>query len=254
MDAVNTVVTALQKIGSWSTSQVLFALTLTGLLTMAILQTLKDLTPVRRWFQRTWLHAWLRDRAASFNAKRNGLPEAVAARAHATLIELATGGAEEAFYDLQTEQLVAQMNAAAQLALDYPSADHYYDLLCVVSEGADIADLALVHSVPSARAAVAADGTLPPGYSDARTRISHRIQRNLDGLQIAMSDRWQWWLQLASIAISIVLIEIAIFSAQPPGTPIFPSFALGLLVGIVGGYLAPVTRDLVSALQNLRKS
>jgi hypothetical protein len=255
---VNTVVTALEKIGNWPTGQLLFALTLAGVLTMAILQTLKDLTPVRRWFQRYWINAWLRERAASFNAKKGDLPQVAADDGRSTLIELSTGGAEDAFYDLQTEQLVAQMNAAAQLALDYPSVDHYYPLLCMVSEGVDVADVVLVHSVPSARAAVAADGTLPAGYTDARTRISHRIQRNLDGVQIAMSDRWQWWLQLASIVLSTTLIEIAIFSEQPSGTAttaqnVFPLFAVGLVVGIAGGYLAPVTRDLVAALQNLRK-
>lgn len=240
MDAV---IQALVNIGSATTGQVVVALSLTGILTMAILQTLKDLTPIRRQFQRTWLGSWLTERARN----KGIIPDAAIQQ----LIELATGGAANAFYDLPAEQLVAQMNAAAQIALDYPGTNHYYYLLAVLSAGASPEDLEQVSSVPSARGIVS-PSDLPPGYADARTRVSHRIQRNLDGLQIAMGDRWQFLLQLAAIVLSTVLIEIAIYSQPQPPSGLAP-FVIGILVGIAGGYLAPVTRDLVAALQNLRK-
>ena len=241
---MNDVIQALVNIGSQKTGQVVVALSLTGILTMAILQTLKDLTPVRRAFQRAWLGSWLAQRVARLSGVN--LDEA-----KRKLIELATGGETDAFYDLAAEQLVAQMNAAAQIALDYPGKDHYYAVLAVLAEGADAKDVAAVAEVSSARSATS-PSALPPGYADARTRVSHRIQRNLDGLQIAMGNRWQFFLQLASIILSTIVIEIAIFTqsnAQGGVTPFF----LGILVGIIGGYLAPVTRDLVAALQNLRK-
>ncbi len=39
------------------------ALAAVGALTMAALQTIKDMLPVRRWFEATWVRAWL-DRQA----------------------------------------------------------------------------------------------------------------------------------------------------------------------------------------------
>jgi uncharacterized membrane protein YczE len=46
------------------------------------------------------------------------------------------------------------------------------------------------------------------------------------------------------------LLEAAIISI---GGLSVGTVLIALVIGIVGGYLAPVTRDLVSALQTLRK-
>ena len=237
----------LSVITNWASGPIALTFTGLGVLSLAILQALKDLTPVRRWFQRWWLGSWFDQRVESFNnARGSALPATDALSARQQLVALATGGEEKAFYDLPADQLVAQMNAAAQIAVDYPGTSHYYKLFAVLSEGADVTDIAAVQGVPSIRMLAASGSAPPPSYTDARTRVSHRLQRNLDGLQIAMSDRWQWCLQLAANAICILAVEAAVWSQ---GTAV--RFA-GLAVGIVAGYLAPVLRDLVAALQKLR--
>jgi hypothetical protein len=102
------------------------ALAIAGTIAMAILQVIKELTPIRREYQRMWLDRWFRARAEKFavdavNAGPDIIPSARLPldfeKAQSTLVELATGGEANAFYDLAVEQVVAQMNAAAQIAL-----------------------------------------------------------------------------------------------------------------------------------------
>jgi hypothetical protein len=241
---MDTVVEALHSLASLTSADLVIALVLSGTLTMAVIQIIKDMTAIRRHFQQNWIKWWLGKQAKLYDTANS--PDVD--KAEAFLIALATGGDTYAFYDLAAEQLVAQMSAAAQITLDYPK--NYDGLIKVLAAGADRADIANVCSVASPRTIVA-QGTLPADYTDARSRVGHRIQRNLDGLQISMSDRWQLWLQWASLVISTVVIEVAILwqvKTAPTGSSLF----LGLLIGILGGYLAPVVRDLVAALQSLR--
>lgn len=240
---------ALNQIGDWADSNVVLTLSGLGVLSLALIQALKDLTPVRRWFQKWWIQHWFATRANDFNDELRStrkLSHSNYETALQQLFELATGGAINAFYDLPSDQLVAQMNAAAQVTLDYPSHRHYYHLLTVIAQGADPVDIQIVQSVPSARAVLAVNKSLPSNYSDARTRVSHIIQRNLDGLQIAMSDRWQFCLQVAANLICIVAIEWTVVGSSTAVK------VAAIPVAIVAGYLAPVMRDLVAALQQLR--
>ena len=236
-------------IAGLSTTALVFAgaLAIAGTIAMALLQVIKELSPIRRWYQRWWLDRWFRTRAENFTIEatrsdatliRERLP-VNAATARTALIELATGGEENAFYDLAIEQVVAQMNAAAQIALEYPQL--YFPLLAVLSQGAAIQDVAEV-----ARGEVSSSAPLDP-----RNRVGHRIQRNLDGIQIALGNRWKLWMQTTSIVLTIVFVELAIVTNVPNYT--MGTVGVGIVLGIVGGYLAPVTRDLVATLQSLRK-
>src|SRR2546422_3498670 len=91
-----------------------------GTLSMALIQAIKDMFPVRRLYQRWWMKKHLRTLAGV--CARNGLfvpsaPEAsdegTRTRSHSVdpqiaerqLIELATAGQAAALYDLQIEQL-----------------------------------------------------------------------------------------------------------------------------------------------------
>ena len=229
------------------------ALAIAGTLAMAILQVIKELTPVRGGYQRRWLERWFKARAEKFtveavNAEPNDVIRARlpvdAAKAQSTLVELATGGEANAFYDLAIEQVVAQMNAAAQIALEYPHV--HFPLLAVLSQGANMGDVARV--VVRAEA-----GTREPEPAalDARNRVGHRIQRNLDGIQIALGSRWKLWMQSASITLTVTFVELAIITNVENYNLV--TLLVGVILGIVGGYLAPVTRDVVAALQSMRK-
>jgi hypothetical protein len=231
------------------------ALAIAGTLAMAILQIIKELTPLRRAYQRRWLGHWLAQRADSFLVAAQLGPAKIDSalltpdrftgeKAQAALVELATGGEANAFYDLTIEQVVAQMNAAAQVALEYPQL--HFTLLAVLSQGADVEDVRKL--LPPARGARKPD----PGALDARNRVGHRIQRNLDGIQIALGSRWRLWMQATSIVFTIAFVELAIIENVKGYTG--ATLLVGAVLGVVGGYLAPITRDVVAALQSLRKA
>lgn len=251
---LNALTVAIAKIADISAWQFIAAITAAGTIAMAMLQLVKDLTPLRRWYQRRWLRKWFSAHADDFNDARKGadadkktLPVVSEEKAEALLVNLATGGDDFAFYELASEQMVAQMNAAAQITLDYPK--KYCDLLVVLSEGADVDDVATVVS-QSPEGLKSRKASSSPDYLEARTRVGHRIQRNLDAVQISLGSQWRFWMQSTAIVLSIVLLEIGVVLASGPR---MGTMLLAIPVGILGGYLAPVARDLVSALQTLRK-
>jgi hypothetical protein len=244
---------AIVAIGSISTWQIVGVVTAAGTIAMAMLQLVKDLTPLRREFQRWWLQGWIAAHVDAFNrhrqskaADKKALPAVSAGTAETLLIELATGGDDRAFYELAVEQMVAQMNAAVQIMLDYPK--KYCDLLVVLSEGADLNDVsAVISQSPEAKARKTAPSA---EYLEARTRVSHRVQRNLDAVQIALGSRWRFWMQTTAIVLSVLLLELGVILF---GGARLGALLLAIPIGILGGYLAPVARDVVATLQTLRK-
>ena len=73
------------------------------------------------------------------------------------------------------------------------------------------------------------------------------MARNLDGARLALSNRWKLWMQLTALALTVVAVEAVVWRTYDVGT-----YVLAIVVGIVGGYIAPVARDLLAALQRLR--
>ena len=251
---IQAVSAAFKVIGEATGWQVVGAIAAAGTVAMAILQVVKELTPLRRYFQRWWIRGWIAARVDEFNRRRQSkgvdsttLTAATAGKTEMLLVELSTGGDDRAFYELPIEQMIAQMNAAVQITLDYPK--RYYDLLVIVSEGADPDDVAIV--ITSSPTGTRAKKAQPSQhYLEARTRVSHRIQRNLDAIQISLGNRWQFCMQFTALVLSTLMLEAAVLSVA--GATI-GTVVIALLIGMVGGYLAPVTRDLVAALQTLRK-
>lgn len=214
-----------------------------GTLSMAVIQTLKDLTPARRrfneWFVTRWIHARSRDVSA---------PEA-----ERQLIALATAGDAKAFYDLPVEQMCGQANAAAQLVLEYP--DRYEALLRVLGASGDPHDLEVLLETGRSRRLA---GEAPPeprprsqAEVDARTRLTSLVQRSLDGLQISASAQWRFLLQGIAFLLSytFTIVGVSMYSQHnASGRQIFST----ILVGLAAGFLAPIARDLVAALQRAR--
>jgi len=63
-----------------------------------------------------------------------------------------------------------------------------------------------------------------------------------------MSFRWKFILQLVSFGVSFVIAFLGVFRIDQ-GNHFLPA----VLIGGMAGFLAPVARDLVAALQQLRK-
>ena len=241
-----------------------------GALSMALLQTAKNMLPLRLWFQRRHVENWLAKRAPSHTAAAvaNTPLSAPASipQAQADLVHLATAGDADALYSLPIEQLCGQINAATQVLLDYPSL-HWNLLRCLASE-AQPSDLALINPPdPAAHAArkmllrkpavalTDAEHNQVDDYVAARNRVSHQIQRAVDALQISVSFRWKFWMQLASILLSAalgvatLLIGNAYFDMHLTAAR---ECGLIILTAVLSGFLAPVARDLVAALEQIR--
>ena len=218
-----------------------------GIATMAVLQIVKDVLPARRWFQKWWLSGWLRERARATTGNSD--------KAIQDLLTLTTGGDDKAFFDLPVEQLTGLMNSATQVILDYPTL--HADLLWVLAHGAAKADIEKLLKLPAGAGRKrdelsAAERQELTDFVDARNRVTHQIQRTLDAVQIAMGSKWKFLLGLASIVLSGAFMAVA-FALFVPGSLLTTRrVTFYVIAAVIGGFLAPVARDLVAALQALR--
>ena len=221
-----------------------------GTATMAAFQMFKDLLHVRREFNRGRVRRWLELRAAA----KQGINVDNAQR---SLIRLATAGDTEALYSLVPDKLVGQINAAARMALDSPKG--HEDLISCLASQADPNDLAAVLNPPSSPLASASEEEKKwardqaTAYLEAKNRVATHIQRTLDGFQISLDYQWTHWNQMCALALNFVFV-MAVLATNSVRAGVWyrtdaPAY---ILVAILGGFVAPVAKDLVSALEALR--
>ncbi len=215
-----------------NTARYVAVLSIIGGVSMALLETLKDLFPVRQWFQRYYLNKWMNAGAAEA-----GLPAGAAMNAEKDLLRLAVDGDAGALYDLQIEQMCGQFTAAIQIVLEFPAL--HADLLKITASQARTADLALVIAGPS--------NPLTQDFLDARNRVTHQCQRAIDAFQITAGFRWKWIFKIASISLSVVLVWVAM-AMRGKGLN-----AVSIIVSaLLAGFLAPVAKDLLAVLDKAR--
>lgn len=214
------------------------AVTALGLVVMAIIQSAKDLLPVRRWFHDAFVRAWLAHKARAHAARGGVRPDPDAACGD--LVELATTGDAHALFDLPIEQLSAQVAAAATQSLDY--AARHEDLVRCLAASADPRDVAAI--LGAAAETLARDDV---ALIDARTRVMHQAQRSVDALQISAGYRWRWYLQLTAFALSAALTFAAVVAAGGDA-PLTRRLVDAVPLAFVGGFIAPVARDAIARL------
>ncbi len=249
-------------VDSASVSVVGFALVVlgVGLLSMTVIQTCKDLLPLRRYYQRARLRRWLADLAREAGdlsrawPGKGQPPSADPAQAEADIIRLAAAGDADAFYDLPIEQMCGQMNAAVQQAIDH--ADRYPSLVACLGGLVDPRDVALVLEPPprvvGARESLSdADRAAVDAFVDARSHYQHQVERGIDRIQIAVGFRWKWWLQLASYALS-ALLGLVVYLRYRGARSFGQAILVMLLVGVLGGFFGTFARDVAAAVQSLR--
>ena len=213
---------------------------------MALIETAKNIIPIHRWYYRNKVLTLL----GEFSQKRPpGEPHKPnLQKATEDLIFLAAAGDAKALFSLPVEQMVGQIGAAARSAIDYPK--KYLDLLLCLAfqaEGGDIDELLRDRKDPTE---MTSQEKL--ALADARNRVSQQVQRSLDAMQILIKAHWTWFNQLFAVILSATLIFVALYISDKRTAEVKP-LALYLLLGIVGGFLAPVAKDLVGSLQKLRK-
>ena len=192
------------------------------------------------------------------------IPEA--AKATVDLVALTTSGDEAALYDLPIEQLCDQIRNVVSVVLDYP--DKHTDLLYCLAKGADRKDIDLVVKEATPKPpSQAVDPNSVTGkdafraFADAKTRLVIQVRCSVDAIQTSVGFRWKFWLQLGAVILSAGLgfaaFEIGHHLAEKSGQTsdgLSPIQVVGMsaLVGLLAGFLAPVARDLVAAIEKWR--
>ena len=218
-----------------------------GTIAMALLELIKSVTYWRRHFHRGRLERWL---ATASDSKS----------AHQQLMLLAAGGPGNAnvLYDQTTAKLMGQVQAAANVALDFPAKyPAFYEFIAAMPqvrelrEGTDDAKTWLKFSAERMegrpRKVSITDDMQARGAAQARARLGNLVSRKLDVLQNEIEFDWARLNQLWSVAGGGALLAWILLNQKPHLSP-----DMVVLLSLLGGLVAPFAKDVVSALTSLR--
>ena len=227
-----------------------------GTISMALLELLKSVFRARAIFIRRRLLLWAGDEAGLHVLVRAACGEAMP---------------DYTFYMQNSEDLFAQIQAGAAAAIEFP--DEYPSFYAALTANV-AADAAFwrdhqreVRTVPSRDDEDRAERLEQARLAvEARQRVIHYVTRRLENLQTRTSLRWARVNQLASVVLGAVLLwfvseSLLIEWSKHFGTVRLPQ--LGLpdavqqyltrgLISVLGGLVAPFSKDVVNALTGLR--
>lgn len=222
-----------------------------GVLTMAVQEALKELLRHHRTFNATQVRRWAEE-SKGVDGLRGLVDLATAGRF--TAIEHA-----HALCDLDGPGLSAQLSLAAKLALAFPEQPSSEPVLRLVVGPVGEADLRLLTPPPSGAPHAHTQAPSAAAVDDARTRLAFLIDRTIDSLQITLTHEWARRNRLYAFALSALIATVAgLFYYWDRGILARPWSELGMhyatifIGAVVSGVLAPVAKDLVTALQSLR--
>jgi hypothetical protein len=217
-------------VDNWTDHILQWALILTAVatITMALLELVKAVSFARPLYHRFRLQRWLRG-----------------ARAYEQLITLAVGGDAKpnALLDQPTNKMMGQVQAAVSVALDFP--DRYSDLYSFLTDLTGSDGTVWREFCAALEAGTPTDAQLTAA-TRARARIDHFVARKLDAFQTVTEYIWARANQFIAVAGSTAFLLIII----APGAK---TFSWRIVIGaIFGGMIAPLAKDVVSALSGLR--
>lgn len=250
-----------------------------GALTVGLLEAYKKVFATMARFHRKAVCRWLSNEEpgtagsvqirATLAAGHYGLEERKVAagydatKAYAQLLHLTTGvplqvagvaldvkggplarNVTYALFELEIAQMMAQVQEAADAALNNPA--RYADWFALVTRGCNSADIADWNKVLEG----GADQPTRDKGAAAYSRIRLLVRRQLDSFQTVTAFRWREWNQWWAWLVGAVLMLIAQIVQSPVAAT---NIDLGrwltmLVVSLAGGILAPVAKDLVDAL------
>jgi hypothetical protein len=242
----------------------LIAMASIGVITMAVREVYAEFTWQHRKFNKQLFESWAHKRQAD---------DAVIAQ----LIELATGGNDLALYSLSGAGLTAQVSMATRVALAFPT--EFRRVLALLGgrlADTDITTLVTVTEEEQLRARRARVGEMDAGDDEleqqtrvqrlqdadqARTRLGHLIDRNLDALQIELTSGWERVNKNAAFVVSAALTILASFVylvtsdywTSRSWNEVAGIALLSIVAGVVAGFIAPVAKDLVTALESAKR-
>lgn len=216
------------------------ALAAVGTIVMAILEMVKAVVAVRRRFNEREATRWIGPDLERWRE----------------FVALTTGGYESksALFDQPIEKLMAQIQAAANMAMDFP--DRYPNLYNFLTRQPDArhpddskrwkTHVEKAKALPMDRAPSDDEREA----AKARARLQNLVARQLDAFQTETQYRWARANQIASTAIGAIFIGLVLYPARNQ-LGIDPS--LIPVLALVGGMTAPVAKDVVAALSRFSK-
>lgn len=237
--------TGLKAISTWVTTWGI-PLAAIGTISMALLQTAKNIFPLRRRFQEIRIAEWLCGRNAQS-----------APRAASDLVALVTAGDSDAFYNSEIEQVCGQIKNSLTAVLDYP--DRHTELIACLASTASEEDIYNLFHPPDADMFLKAAHQSTPEerqeirqYAVAKMRVGAEMRCAVDAIQSSITFRWKRRLQIISL---FLCAAVGIFALRLGAKPdLAPTLGGSLVIGLLSGFLAPVARDLVAAIESWRSS
>lgn len=219
-----------------------------GTLVMALLEAVKELVRLRWWFNRWQVRRWMgSDRQAllEFHVLASGSVDSTAG-----------------LYDQPVEKMMAQVQAAGNLALEYPdvypAAYRFFTDLSGVQKASDSQgarrlgpdDATAYLDLLQAGAAEQwddLDTRKKLAFAQVKARLSNLVTRKLDMFQTRTQHTWALCNQAASVLLAGLLV-VYILAATTKAPPLWIA-----AWGLFGGLLAPVAKDLVSGLKSFAR-
>jgi hypothetical protein len=200
------------------------------------------------------------------------------------LISLATSGDANAFYALAIEDSCDQIRKVLSVMLDYPK-PHLALLRCLAGpegfrdidrivppehrteeEDTQVGELENnVELAETEHAAVRRTSRRrkPPDenaafreMTEAKSRLVIKLRCSVDAIQTSIGFRWKFYMQAASMVLSAILgaaaVRIGAIAGHVAAMDTASSAVVAVVTGILAGFLAPVVRDLVAAIEKLR--
>ena len=211
-------------------------------LTMSLIQVAKELLLLRKRFHRRRVLEWLHP-----SLEIPALQELMASRPVALeedLLQIAAAGNAGALYDAELEDVCVQLSAATQMLVDYPG--QAPDLLRRIARASRAGDLDLI---------IEKDGSQPDSphdrqlVFDARNRVRALTHRSVETFKLSTAAHWRRRMQIAAFILSVLISLVALIMTGGLRNRPFAVF----LTALFAGFLAPVARDLLAAVQQLRR-
>jgi len=261
------------------------ALAAVGALAMAILEAWKKLFDSRTRYHMRAVQRWIgveggRDFAAGA-LLRSAVTPPSPERAYAELIHLTTGtelprddaesqrlfaysqavtnririprSAELALFSLELERMMGHIQDAGDSALKDPKRyPNLYRFLTWGANGSDIRNWST--EAASISLNVKPDRNKAADRANRYARLHDATKRKLDGFQLYTAYRWTNLNQLAANIIGALTLFGALLWAQHASGKDFGGWTLVLFfaISLTGGALAPVAKDIVTALQKVK--
>jgi hypothetical protein len=245
--------------GSVSTrvGELLWFALLCGMGAFATLEILKRVLAVRGYYQRIQTRRWLADRSGRGDQAFDELLAAMGLNVQLTKERRLRGlrelSQEHRVFNLPTEQLAAQISAAADVALA-TKGRHYVTFLAGVTG----LSLRAVHAAFSELALGELSEPELRAVDQGSFGVSQWVRAGIDQLQISLAERWRRFLQSAALSIAgiygVVLARESVPTLAQGSQLRGTSESLFILAAlIVGGMFAWILRDIAAALERTRR-